>query len=105
MKTVDVYVPALGRSLAARPGTSDERVIADCFTGGYHLPGEPLDPANVLDLGANCGATAAHYRHLWPRALVVAIEMDADNYRMLELNSPGSNVCAAVVLPARCTTR
>jgi len=37
------------------------------------------DPETVLDLGANIGLVAAHYRELWPKARIVSVEMDLGN--------------------------
>lgn len=83
----------LGRSVELRDGTSDRQVWADTFTGRYHLP--PADmpaPSTVLDLGANIGLTAAHYKTLWPEAEVVAVEMDEDCAEVARRNAPGVEV-------------
>lgn len=90
MTLEEVPFPELGRTLYARPGTSDRRAIDDARTGRYHLPPEGMPvPRTVLDLGANIGATAAHYRALWPEALIVAVEMDEGNRSVLIENFEG----------------
>lgn len=76
---------------------SDRQVWADTFTGLYHLPPpEMAVPSTVLDLGANIGLTAAHYRALWPDAQIVAVEMDEENAAIARLNFPGSVLRYAV---------
>lgn len=45
-------------------------------------------PSTVLDLGANIGLTAAHYRYLWPGAKIVAVEMDPGNADLARANAP-----------------
>jgi len=87
---VRVETPAIpGRSLVVRPGTRDYDVLADTFTGLYHLPPVELSPATVLDLGANIGLVAAHYRLMWPNARIVAVEMDKEASRLIHRNAPG----------------
>lgn len=86
MRLDEIYWPEIGRVLYVRPGTSDRRVFEDCMQGRYHVPPEQITPATVLDLGANIGATTAHYEHMWPDALFAAVEMDAANVEMLSRN-------------------
>ena len=69
----------LGRPVYLRPGTSDERVAADVFSGRYHIPPVETHPATVLDLGSNIGLTLADYQRMWPEAYIVGVEPDADN--------------------------
>lgn len=88
----NVYTPALGRSVMLRDVGSDHQVWADTFTGLYHVNEQIGTPKTVLDLGANIGLTAAHYKTLWPDALVVAVEMDNDNAALAEINAPDVEV-------------
>ncbi len=83
-----VHTPALGRAVYLREGTSDAQVWADTYSGLYHVPPYEIDPATVLDLGANIGLTAAHYAALWPDAEIVAVEMDSDCAELARLNAP-----------------
>lgn len=93
-----VWTPALGREVCVREGTSDRQVWADTFNGLYHVPPDDMPaPATVLDVGANIGLTAAHYRALWPAAQVVAVEMDEACAALAVENAPGVEVrCHAV---------
>lgn len=84
------YTAALGRDVLLRPGTTDRNVWNDTFggAGGYHVPPVNMPiPSTVLDLGANIGLTAAHYRQAWPNASVVAVEPDRGNCQMARLNT------------------
>lgn len=85
-----VYAPVLGRHVYLRPGTADERVFSDTFTGLYHVP-PPFEPSpqTVIDIGAHVGLVSAHYRVLWPDARVVAVEMDPGAFDLLRRNAPG----------------
>lgn len=82
-----------------RRGTSDPVVWGEVFTGRYHVPpaSMPVPPATVLDLGSNIGLTLADYRHRWPEALVVGVEMDAENVELAMRNAPGARVIHAAV--------
>lgn len=89
--------PHLGGIVFLRDGTVDRQVWADTFTGLYHVPPERFSPATVLDLGANVGLVAAHYRFFWPDAKIVAVEIDAENAELARLNAPTVTVlCEAV---------
>ena len=70
-----------------RPGTSDVTVYNETFTGLFHVPPEWMPvPSTVLDLGANIGLTAAHYKAMWPDARVVAVEPDPSSAAMARRN-------------------
>jgi len=53
----------------------------------------------VIDAGANIGASSIFFAAIIPDAVVVAIEPDAENFRLLSMNTEGLRieaVCAAV---------
>lgn len=100
MSESKIYTPHIERDVWVREGTSDRQVWADVFTGRYHLPPDTMPaPGTVLDLGANIGLTAAHYRYLWREAKIVAVEMDAGNAELARRNAPGVVVRHAAVSP------
>ena len=73
-----------------RQGSSDLGLIYDiAFKEGakseYWLP-DWLDPAIVLDIGANIGITARYLAHRFPRARVVCFEPVAENFALLRQN-------------------
>jgi len=86
------------RPVWLRPGTSDNQVAADTFTGKYHIPPAEITPRTILDCGANIGLTAADYHAHWPHARIVAVEPDEDNRAVAALNYDGT------ILPYAVTT-
>jgi FkbM family methyltransferase len=103
--TEQVRTPALGRHVTIRTDGSDYQVWADTFTGLYHVPPVAIAPRTVLDLGANIGLTAAHYKAMWPDAQVVAVEMDAESAALAVENAPGVDVRQHAVAATRGTVR
>lgn len=77
-----------GQPVVCRPGTSDFAVLFDTFHGKYHLPQHPLPPECVIvDLGANIGLTVADFAYKYPRARIVAVEMDSANIKLAFRNT------------------
>lgn len=69
-----------GLPLLLRPGTTDARVLVDTFEGLYHLPPKAVEAEGViLDLGANVGHTAAHFAAIYPKARIIAVELDGQS--------------------------
>lgn len=96
---VRVRVRALGgAAVSLRPGTSDAQVFWDTFAGGYHRPPpalvRPETAARIWDLGANVGLTAADLAARFPRARLLAVELDAGNARLCRANlAPWADRC------------
>ena len=83
------------RSLS--PLCSDGTVIYDVLVHQYHVPPASMPiPKSVLDLGANIGATTAHYESMWPDAQIVAVEPDPGNAEVLRVNTNEKVIEAAV---------
>ncbi len=96
-----------------RPDSSDLPNFEQIFLGGdynvdrlphgrqirdlYRSMQEPL----ILDLGANIGLASLYFRKSWPRAKIVAIEPDADNFRMLCRNAPEARPIQAAIASER----
>ena len=77
-----VNVRAAGRTpLHIRPHTTDAGLLWDTFFNQYHLPLTTLRPdAVIFDLGASVGYTAVHFARLYPRATILAVELDERNF-------------------------
>lgn len=86
---VPLHVRGLaGEPMYARPGTTDAKVLWDVFHHGYHMPPRGWQRVRrILDLGANVGYSAADLAARFPRAEIVAIEMDAANAAMCARNT------------------
>lgn len=78
------------KSVFARPGTEDYLTLYYVFYDQFHLPPAPLpDRPVIVDLGSNCGYTIVHYKHLYPRARIIGVEMDEDNLALARQNVGG----------------
>lgn len=91
------WTSELERDVYLRPETSDEQTWMDTFVHRYHVPPETISPRTVLDLGANVGLTAAHFRAIWPQARIWAVEMDAESASMCGANFQGGPIIVAAV--------
>lgn len=70
-----------------RPQSSDQSVFDQVFLSlEYSGFEESAGVDFVVDCGANVGYTSAYFLTRFPNCLVVAIEPDEGNYRMLEMN-------------------
>lgn len=98
-----VWVEELGREVWIRPGTCDEATLEGVFSDlRYHVPPPDMPvPRSVLDLGANIGLTAAHFKSMWPEAQVVMVEPNPENLALAERNAPG---CVALQVAAAAST-
>jgi FkbM family methyltransferase len=70
-----------------RSGTTDLLVLEQVFLDReYHL--EPVHPVEyVVDLGSNIGVTAMYWAQRYPRAKLVLVEPDPDNFKLLRKNT------------------
>ena len=76
-----------GAPVLVRPGTRDLVTYHDVFVRGYHATRHHgADVRTILDLGANIGLVSRCFARAFPRADIVAVEMDADNFSLLHEN-------------------
>jgi FkbM family methyltransferase len=107
---LDLQIGSLVREFSFRPSSSDNGVIGQVFidraydlrklrryaelldfVGGARTTGRrPL----IVDAGANIGATAVYFIGQCPDALVIAIEPETGNFRLLVDNTRSLNVRA-----------
>jgi FkbM family methyltransferase len=84
---VSLYVRKLGRSIVFR-GKIDKGVLSHLYTPGYRIRDTTGNPVRViLDVGANIGDETLRFRHFHPEAVIVAIEPDSENFKILSLNA------------------
>ncbi|HET6674484.1 MAG TPA: FkbM family methyltransferase [Nitrospiraceae bacterium] len=91
---------AMDARVFLRPASSDLLNFEQIFLGGdynvHRLPRQQeivelyrsMRTPLIVDLGANIGLASLYFQKSWPRATVVAVEPDADNFRMLCRNAP-----------------
>jgi FkbM family methyltransferase len=81
---VHLEVPGIRHPVYLRAQTVDVDLAERIFLEDQvDLPVEG-EPAFIVDAGANIGLTAAYFASRWPRARVVAIEVEAGNFALLE---------------------
>jgi FkbM family methyltransferase len=74
-------------TLFCRAGTSDRNVFNQIFVEReYRCIDDVTDADLIIDCGANVGYSAAYFLARHPRAHVIAIEPDAGNFSVLQMN-------------------
>ena len=82
-----VNLPNLRHPVFFRPGTSDVgEIIHSCIRKAYRMYLPEGEVRLIIDAGANIGDTTVWYLNKFPHATVIALEPDADNFRVLEKN-------------------
>ena len=77
---------SLQHPLSLRDGRSDPFFFGQIFLDQEFAPVRGLDVATVIDLGGNAGLASVWFLNVFPRARVVTIEANPDNYPSLEAN-------------------
>lgn len=81
-------VKRLQHPVLCRAGTSDARVFSDIFLHDQYAPAADLsDVGLILDCGANVGYTSAYFLSHYPRAELIAVEPDPENFELLQANT------------------
>ena len=81
-------LPGAPAALLVRPGSSDLPTFEKVFVDqeyNFDLPG--LEPELIIDAGANVGYASLFFVRRFPKARVVAIEPEAENFKMLTDNT------------------
>lgn len=74
--------------LAYRPNTSDKWLLGKIFEEQeYNFPIHNFEPSLILDCGANVGYSAAYFSNKYPKAKIIAVEPEPDNFKMLQYNT------------------
>jgi FkbM family methyltransferase len=89
--------PLGGAPFELRPGTTDALSLRDTFRDSVHPPPpEALRRGvrQIVDLGANIGATVAHNAMLYPEARILGVELDPDTAALARRNvAPWADRC------------
>ena len=87
LTSFSLMAPSINLAAAVRPATSDIATYEQIFLkGDYDSPHLPPEAQTILDLGANIGLSALFFGARYPRARIVAVEPDKDNYSLLIKN-------------------
>jgi FkbM family methyltransferase len=69
-----------------RPGTSDIEVMQQVLLDQEYDFKLPIRPKVIIDAGANIGFASVYFASLYPEATIVALEPDASNFKLLQMN-------------------
>ena len=75
-----------GTTFRLRPDSSDLYTFDQVFIQDQYRLNYPFEPQTIIDAGANVGLSAVYFSHRFPKARVVAIEPDKDNFAVLQQN-------------------
>jgi FkbM family methyltransferase len=93
---VKLHHPKLGYDLWVRPGTSDMMAVHEVLLKEeYKLP-ERFRAKFIVDLGASIGDSAMYFASRYPKARIVAVEMEESNFALLEKNIAGNKQIACI---------
>jgi len=81
-----VKIASLRHPLYLRPWSSDLYVFEQIFVNREYDT-ELTEPMTMLDAGANIGLASIYFANRFPKARIVAVEPEPNNFRMLMLNS------------------
>jgi FkbM family methyltransferase len=84
---VAVRIPGWHQPIWLRPETADLWVFDQLILGGeLDIPLDP-PPTRIIDGGANIGLASRIFAERWPKASIVAVEMEAGNFAALRQNT------------------
>ncbi|MFR9165132.1 MAG: FkbM family methyltransferase [Dysgonomonas sp.] len=90
-KLIKVSLPNFSKPIYLRKGSSDLDVFYEILL--YSKYGnkidKDIDPKIIFDCGANIGLTAICFKRKYPKARIIAIEPEANNYELLLKNTEG----------------
>lgn len=70
--------------LLLRLNTTDLETLLQVFWNGEYDIELPLEPAWIIDAGANVGYAAAYFAQRFPKAQIIALEPSAENFAQLQ---------------------
>ena len=87
---ISVPVPGFDYEITLRFGTSDIAAFQQVFVDREYQSGNlPSEASVIVDLGANIGMATVYFGLLYPKARILAVEPEADNFVLLCLNAAG----------------
>lgn len=85
-----VHVPGTARPMSFRKDTTDFETLKYVFLKmEYRLPALAFKPQWIIDAGANVGYSSVFFADTYPGTCILAIEPDAANFEMLQINTAG----------------
>ena len=88
-----VSIPGIKHPVTVRAATADASTFEKIFVWKQYDVPLPKNTRTILDCGANIGLAAVWFAQVCPEARILAIEPEAQNYRLLEQNcAPYPNI-------------
>jgi FkbM family methyltransferase len=81
-------IPGEVQPIYVRSSTPDVGTFEHVFVWDDYNVELPLSPVTILDLGANIGLASRWYANKYPEAIIIAIEPDSENFKVLNANCP-----------------
>ncbi|MEP7062492.1 MAG: FkbM family methyltransferase [Betaproteobacteria bacterium] len=88
-KRATLKLPGLRTEITLRSNGSDLACFEQIFVHEELAFDMPAKPDLIIDAGANIGLATITLANRFPDATIVALEVDAENFRMLKLNTRG----------------
>lgn len=82
-----VRVPGFHDPVTLRAGTSDVLAFIQLFIDGELDFQMPKEPATIVDAGANIGLASLYFANRFPKAKILALEVDQANFELLVRNT------------------
>ncbi|MBL0127756.1 MAG: FkbM family methyltransferase [Flavobacteriales bacterium] len=79
----------LAGPVTVRTGSSDLAIFDEVVMGGGYAFPLSTSPSVILDIGANIGLATLWFKRRYPNARIIAVEPDAENFELLQLNTKG----------------
>ena len=84
---IEVHVPGIRHPMIVRSGTADASTFEHIFIWNDYDLAYPDDVASIVDAGANTGLAAIFFANRFPRAKIISIEPEAENFELLRQNA------------------
>jgi FkbM family methyltransferase len=93
VKTMELSIDGIARPVICRPGHTDRVSLCQVILERDADIELPYTPRLIIDGGANVGYASVVFANRYPNATIVAVEPDADNFRLAQQNcAPYKNV-------------
>lgn len=85
---ISVFVPEYDYEVTLRFGSSDIAAFQQIYVDREYASNNlPLRASVIVDLGANIGLATVYFGLLYPEARILAVEPEAENFALLQLNA------------------
>jgi len=86
---IEIGVRGFRNPIKLRAQTSDFEVFVQVILNEQYAIKLPYSVEYILDAGANVGLTSVYFLERFPKAIIIAVEPDPDNFEMCKKNLAG----------------